>query len=235
MSQPITIWHTVKVRWDFLTKLCSSVPADPAMRAAWLEARQPSVRPPSSRSISEINEEVVSTIAEEAEEGEELGGLLVFQRVNGACVMRAATIKAHLKDCARVLSNQYIGKIKGERSFATRILNGVYPDPATYWIPVLRQDGLLVREPDGRFDKAVHVKTMQGSRSAIKTMEYIEQGRMEFSLKILLASGNKPSVSVEDLTMLLTYGGVHGYAGERGDGEGRYTFTIESVDGKETR
>ncbi len=231
MTVPTPIWTPYRVRWDFMTKLCSSVPADPAMREAWLKARQPSVRPPSSRSLTEINEEVVSTLAEPIEE--EVGGLLVFQRLAGHCVMRAATIKAHLKDCARFLSSNYVGKIEGEKSFAVRFLNGVYPDPRTYWVPILSQiTGAPIAEPTGRYDKAVHVMTRMGQRSAIKTIEYLDDARMEFQLLVMHDKKGKLVVSEEDLSTMMQYGGVHGYAGERGDGEGRYTFTLEAADGK---
>lgn len=232
MSQS-SVWTRVKVRWDFLTKLCGSVPADPAMREAWLANRTPSVRPPNSRSLAEINEEVVATLVEPAQE--ELGGLLTFQRQAGACVVRAATIKAHLKDCARFLSSNYVGKIEGEKSFAVRFLNGVYPDPQTYWIPILSQAGTVVKEPSGRYDKAVHVMTRMGQRSALKTIEFIEEARLEFYLLVMHDKKGKLVVSEEDLSTMMQYGGVHGYAGERGDGEGRYIFTIESLDGKDMR
>ena len=122
-----SLWTTYQVRFDFVTKLCSSVPADPALIEAWQKSRQPRVKPPGGKSIEEIQEEVVASLAEP--EAEEQYSMLVFQRDNGSLVMRAATIRAHLKDCARVLSAQWIGKIQGERSFATKVLNGVYPDP----------------------------------------------------------------------------------------------------------
>ena len=229
------LWTEFQVRWDFVSKLCASVPADPGLREAWLESRKPSVRPPSSRSITEINEEVLATMIEQPEE--DLGGLLVFQRLNGDCVQRLGTIRAHIKDCSRVLSNQYIGKIQGERSWSTRVVNGVYLKPMGYaiqgtqFLPILTQDGLPVITPNGTFDKAVHVKTAQGARSAIKTIEYVVNARLEFTLMILQAKGNKPSVSESDLHILFQYGGVHGYGGERGDGEGQYTYTIQQVGG----
>lgn len=234
MSQPPTsIWSRFRVRWDFLTKLCGSVPADPAMREAWLANRAPAVRPPNSRSLLEINEEVVATLAEPIED--EAGGLLTFQREAGQCVMRAATIKAHFKDCARFISSNYVGKIQGEKSFAQRVLNGVYLDPACYWIPVLDPRGAIVMQPQGRYDKAVHVMTRLGQRSAIKTIEFILDARMEFSLLVMHDKSGKLVVSTADLGTMMEYGGVHGYGGERGDGEGRYTFTIECLDGKEMR
>ena len=39
----------------------------------------------------------------------------------------------------------------------------------------------------------------------------------------------KPAISKADLESIFEYGGVHGYAGERGDGEGRYFATVQEV------
>ena len=214
------LWKIYNVKWLFLTKLCGSVPGDPEMVKKWLDARQPKVRPASSKSIVEVQEEVFATLNEETVEQ----SILTFQRVDGALVMRAATVRAHMKDCARVLSAQYIGKIKGERSFSTRIINGVYPDELQYWIPILRIDGTPVTAPDGTMDKAVHVRGIRGEPlNSLKTFEFVNGARMDFRLKIL-----GKSASNDDLETLFTYGGVHGYAGERGDGEGKYSFTLDA-------
>lgn len=236
------LWKSYRVTWTFLTKLCGSVPADPELVKAWVDSRKPAVRPPGGRSIADIQEEVFTTLAEPIDETPL--SILVFQRVNGALVMRAATVRAHIKDCARVLSAQWIGKIQGERSFSTRVINGVYPDEATYWIPILRPDGTPILSADGTMDKAVHVRGPRGEMiNALKTFEYVMPARMDFTLKILTAKsgamktiGKKneeakelTSVSQEDLETLFMYGGVHGYAGERGDGEGKYSFTIQPL------
>src|SRR4029453_6513078 len=99
------------------------------------------VKPAGSLSIQEINEEVLASIERGEGEADQSFQLLVFQRHEGRIVERAATVRAHQKDCARVLSNQFIGRIQGERAFSTRVINGVYLDPRTYWIPILRLDG----------------------------------------------------------------------------------------------
>lgn len=218
------MWTRYRVTWTGLRNLCGSVPADPEIVKAWLDARKPRVRPPGGRSIDEINEEVLkSLVSDEEEEYDEAESkILTFQHDDGACVMRAATVKAHLKDCATVLSNQFIGYIKGERAFSTRIKNGVYEAPEGYWIPILRPDGSVVTKHDSEKDKPVHVR----GRSALKRFEMINPWRLDFTLLVLTAQGNKLSVSEKDLATLMTYGGVHGYAGERGDGEGKYLFTI---------
>jgi hypothetical protein len=219
-----SIWQHFHVRWEFLTKLCGSVPADPEMIQKWIDARRPKVKAAGARSIEEINQEVLSTIEAGALDDEPEYSQLVFQRVDGLLVMRYSTVRAHLKDCARVLSAQYIGRIQGERAFSTRVVNGVYLDERQYWLPIRRPDGTPVTSSDGFQEKAVHVRGPRGEPlNALKRVEYVHPPSViEFDLKVL-----GKSVSENDLDILLQYGSVHGYAGERSDGEGRYEYTIE--------
>jgi hypothetical protein len=215
------------VTWTFLTRLCASVPADPDMIRKWIETREPRVKPAGALSIEEINEEVLASIERGEGEPDQSYSMLVFQRHAGGLVERYGTVKAHAKDCARILSSQYIGKIEGEKAFSSRITNGLYPDAAQYWIPICRENGDPVRQADGAFDKAIHVYVHgRGQMNALKRFEYIEPpSQMTFTVKVL-----GRSVSETDLHHLFEYGGVHGYAGERGDGEGRYSYTIERVE-----
>jgi archaellum component FlaF (FlaF/FlaG flagellin family) len=216
------IWTIYRVQWDFITQLCGSVPSSKDLVDDWVNARKPKAQPPGTKTIDEIQEEVFETL-DNAEEPSY--SKLVFQRnERGEIVMRAATVRAHIKDCARVISGQYVGKIQGERSFATRIINGVYVDEEQYWIPVTTQDAKPVPMKNAMSrDKAVHVKGPRGTMNALKSFEYVEGARMRFRLKVL-----GKSASLKDLETLFMYGGVHGYAGERGDGEGKYRFTIEA-------
>jgi hypothetical protein len=221
------LWTRYRVTWTFLTRLCASVPADPQLVKAWLEAREPRVKPAGALSIEEINEEVLASIQRGEGEADQTFSMLVFQRHDGHLVERYGTVKAHAKDCARVLSSQYIGKIDGEKAFSTRIANGLYLDPAQYWLPIQRPDGTPVQAADGTFDKAVHVYVPgRGQMSALKRFEYIDPpSTLVFTAMVL-----GRSVSETDLHHLFMYGGIHGYAGERGDGEGRYVYTIERLD-----
>jgi len=218
MKKEIPLWKYYIVRLDFLTSLCASVPANPDLVDIWLKTRSPKVKPPQSRSITEIQEEVFGTLAIAEEEIPK--SLLVFQRVAGCLVVRAATLRAHIKDCARQVSVYYVGKIQGEKSFSTRVINCVYHDETQYWINLLDSNDQPFTEATGRRDKPVH--TWQGN--SLKTIEYIENAHLRFTLKVF---GGK--VSEDDLRTVFNYGGTHGYAGERGDGEGRYIATITEI------
>ena len=209
-----------EVRFAFHDNLCGSVPASPELIDKWLESRKPKVIPPSHRTIKDIQEEILNTVMEPDDPEEKL---LVFQRFKGALCVRSATVRAHIKDCARVLSGQWVGKIQGERSFATRVINGVYLDETQYWLPILDSEGNNeIKQATGVREKAVHFRSRTGEQlSAIKCFEFVYQPSLRFTLKVLGKSANK-----KDLVDLFLYGGVHGYGGERGDGEGRYYAQI---------
>lgn len=223
------MWTGYRIRMTFLTKLCASVPADLELVESWTKARQPRIKPPGGKSIDEINAEVIASISEQSEGEEETQySMLVFQQQNGGLVVRAATVRAHMKDCARVLSAQWIGRIRGERAFSTRVINGAYPDEKQYWLPILRPGGELVKTHDGEWDKPIHVRGPRGqTMNALKRYQWVDPARIDFMLKVL-----GKSVSQDDLGHLFNYGGVHGYGGERGDGEGKYMAEIEKVEEK---
>lgn len=221
------MWTKLYVEMKFLTQLCGSLPADPELQKKWLDARKPRVRPPDSKSIDEVAAEVLES-TKGIEEPDV--GFYVFQRQEGGLAMRMATIRAHIKDCARVLSSLYVGKIEKEKSFAVKVVNAVYYDPAIYWLPVLNQEtGALINSPTGTRDKAIHVRTPQGERSALKTFEFVENAMLRFPLLVLTQPSGKMVISETDIDHILNYGGVHGYGGERSDGEGRYIATISKA------
>lgn len=218
------MWTRLNVRFEFLTKLCAGIPANPDLQKKWLEARRPENRPPQSKSIDQIALEVYESTPEDTR-GE--ATLHVFQRHNGTLAVGLRTVRGHIKDVSTVLSSLYVGKIAGERSFAVRVKNAVYYPPEAYWIPVLNaKTGKPILEPTGRYDKAIHMMTPQGPRSAIKTLEYVEGAAIEFPLLVMTQPNGKMVVSEADLKTLFQYGAVHGYGPERGDGEGKYMFEI---------
>lgn len=219
------LWVLYRLQMDFVTKLCASVPGDPELVKKFLESRAPKAIPPGGRPIEEIQEEVLAMVDAEAQE-EVQASVLVFQRVNGELCQRAATVRAHIKDCARVLGAQYIGRVMGERAFSTCVINGCYTDEKQYWLPIISQEtGNPFTEASGFMDKPVHARGPRGQPiNALKRFEYVLGARLVVNLKIL-----GDSVKQSGLDHVFRYGGVHGYGGERSDGEGKYTYSLEKT------
>lgn len=217
-------WTEYRVSKIGLTPLCGSVPSAPDIIAAWLEARQPRVRAPGARSMQEVNEEVLASLERGEEYDPVTSNVLVFQRHHGICCVRYDTLRAHIKDCARVVSG-YTGRMQGERSFATKAVNGLYTDAKEYWVPVRRPDGEPVDKHDDELERAVHPKP---GISALKKFERIMPWRIDFTLKVLTVGG-KLAVAEDDLHTIFTYGGTHGYGGERGADGGKYEYTLAAA------
>ncbi|MGH7377493.1 MAG: hypothetical protein ACREKK_08760 [Candidatus Methylomirabilales bacterium] len=217
------LWKDYSVTWQFLGLLCGSVPQDPDLVRKWLESRRPKAKPPQARSLEDVQREVLETVAEPEVDPEI--SVVGFQRFNGVLVLRAGTIRSHLKEAARALSVHVVGKVEGERSFGHRFQVCVYPPPEDYWLPIWKagsEAGIgTVTEPDGWIEKPFSAMTARGPISAFKRFAYVERPWLRFRLRVLGGA-----VSLADLQSVMDYGGTHGYGGERGVGEGRYRATI---------
>ena len=260
------MWTKSRVRFDFLSPLMAGLPKDESALLDFLEAGKPGTRPPEGRSIEEIKTEVLDTLYEAGEvgppgehvfqvwgeEAAKYGGVYDPRSLPdgvpaGALVVRQGTFRAHLKDNARGLSRYYIGRVEGEATFATRLVDTCYYPPQAYWVPILDQTGAYVPEPQiRRRAKAIRVYTPRGPKSAIKLMDGMWAGAaIEWPLWILTshvrvrrtrttAEGkeekyweHKPAVIEEDLHTVFQFGAVKGYGPERGDGAGRYTYSLK--------
>jgi len=170
--------------------------------------------------LKEIEEEVRDSVLEEEEgavsEKEKLISL-GFQQQDGGFVVRAGTLKAHVKDCALQLHRAKVVKIT---SFRSKIAN--WAQVAPYWLSIKKDGDGVVKEPDGDFTQAVHTMTRSGPINALKRIYYIDKPTIEADILLL----ENPEISIEHLRSIFEYGSVHGYGGERGMGEGRYKFEL---------
>lgn len=60
-----SVWVPYSVTLTFAGRVCGSVPANENVIKSWLESRKPSTKPPSGKTISEINEEVINRLPDE--------------------------------------------------------------------------------------------------------------------------------------------------------------------------
>lgn len=216
------MWDRYHVRLTFTGLLCGSVPQSKELVRPWLEARKPAKKPADGPSLDDIEEEVLETI-DDSETVERI--TLGFQRDENGLFVRGGTIKAHLKDCAnqvKEIVRKSHFKDRDKIGLRAMVANKVYV--YEYRVYLMR-GGEHIRQEDGEREQPVHVVTPQGQRSALKIIRYVEMPTIEFTL-LVLADG---AISEEVLKMILNYGSVHGYGGERGMGEGRYTWKIEKI------
>lgn len=224
-----------KVRWEFKNRLMAGTPANPALIGKWLEARKASeskykklvdtVPPEELKSLEQLEEEKVAALPNIPEEADT--SYLVFLRdEEKRLYLESYTIKAHLKDCCRVLGSKESELIK-VKQFRSKFADRCFPGPEHIYITNGTPEPLQGDAPiAGQFwEHAVHVMTALGPRNALKSNEYAEKATLEFTLKVL----GDDVVDKETLEMLMEYGSEHGYGGERGMGFGKYSYTVEEM------
>lgn len=206
------MWKKGKVTINFINKVCGSVPMHKELVNAWLTARAPSKKPEDGKSIDELEIEVAETI-EEATEKVTLG----FQKNGQGLFIRAGTFKAHLKDCANQIKDALDDTIKNLRG---KVANKIYLEEYSLHFS---KNGSPVEKADGSFEQPVHVITRLGPRNSLKIIQYLENVSLQFTLMLM----EDKEITPEVVTNLFEYGSIHGYGGERGMGEGRYSFDIK--------
>ena len=247
-KQEIFIWKNYRLTWQFETAVFGSFPASSDIMGKFVQKKidDGKIRPvsrielgPEGRmdivadglSVKELYdqkiEEALETLPTEEEMVEKRS--LIFPRHQQALSVRGGTIRAHIKDCARTLSSLLLPKVQGEKSLTVRATNCLYVRED--WIPLTRSGDILTA-PDMIEEFFVHVRHPRTGiqMSSIKRVEGLEPGAsLTFTLAIL-----GDLVTQEELHMILTYGGVHGYGQERSRGMGRYTFAIAPAETEES-
>jgi len=196
------MWKKYKVELEFNTPFASSTPKNPKDIEAMLEARMPSKLPPDPVSIPEL----ASQVAEEVEATEEVErGYATFKRDDEGLYYEARCVRAHIKDCANALQG-----LLGIRALKSKVAQRVYVEPEKLYIGKT--------EPDGSETRIVHAMTMKGPRSSLKTIDFVNDVRLGFNLKVL-----DDGVITEDiLRSIFEYGSTHGIGQERSQDWGRY-------------
>lgn len=206
------MWRKFQVTMNFENRLCGSVPQSKKIVKLWLDARKPAKKPDDAIPIEELEKEVNDSIADTEERT-----MLSFQKDEAGLWLRGGTIKAHLKDCANQIKD-----FAGIKVFRSKVANFVYVEE--YKVHIQR-NGSIIKETDDSFEQPVHVMTAMGPRNALKIINFVEKPTLIFKLLIM----QNKEVDIEAVEKVFKYGAIHGYGGERGMGEGRYSFSIKAI------
>jgi hypothetical protein len=218
VDQSKKMWLEYRVVMTFNRRLCGSVPMSRELIRPWLEARAPKKDPePGARGLDELEEEVAASV-DETQMSEDERVTLGFQADSNGLFVRSGTIKAHIKDCANQIKD-----FLGIRNLRSKVANKVYIEEDPVYI---MREGEILDSPDEEFERPVHVMTAQGPRSALKRIWFVSPpSELSFTVKLL---NDKGEITEDVIRQVFDYGGVHGYGGERGMGEGKYEWVMEA-------
>lgn len=213
------MWREYEVAVRFTGRLMGGTPSDPKAIIGKLEAE----------GRGDLAAEVAAEVGVdmEAPPEKEVVSRLVFKRNEGGLYVEGYTWKAHLKDAAKVLATVMKSVAGGKEkvaNFRAKVADRVYV--VEDHIPILRESGASVTEPDDEFVHPVQVMTPKGPRSSVKVNDVVVGAAMAFTLRVL----DDRVISEEMIRDLFAYGSMHGYGAERGLQQGRYEFRLEAKD-----
>ena len=208
MKKEKQMYKYYEVNMKVADRIVGGIPKNPEVISNWVKS---SMQKADKVKKEEVIKETVTAMGEDEFAGKMWTGFKSDPETG--LYIEARQVKAMLKEGANVLK-----KILDITAFRSKLAERVWVSPDN--IP------LGVKEPTGTDQRAVHVMTRQGPRSALKKFDYVEEPTITFQLEVL----NDGVVTKQRLESVLEYCAKNGIGAMRSQGEGIIeTFTIKEI------
>jgi hypothetical protein len=210
----VDLWDIYDVEIQVRTRIVGGIPKSPDLIRAWLESRAPAKVPAAVANggaphLEKLIAQVQAEMADQAPEGDSAieRSWTGFKRTrDGRPAIESRNVKASFREGSNVCK-----EIIGIRNMKSKCSERVFVDP-----PRIALEG--APDPLPWEDRAVHVMTAQGPRTALKRFDYVEQPTLRFWLRVL-----KDGLFTEEiLRTLREYGQENGLGAARSQDEGKY-------------
>jgi hypothetical protein len=227
----MNLWRRASVTLAIKNRLVGGIPTSPKLIEGWIAANMPEV---SADERAKLAEKTVQELPEQAEEAAKSMWTTFKRNSAGAVYIEGRNVKAMFKEAANVLREVLIKDERAGKKAAGEGKEGKAEAKSRYTnlksklaerlfieqdeIPMLR-DGKAIEKPDGNEERAIHVMTAMGPRSALKRVDFVNAPAvLKFSLRYL----NDGVVDVELIKTLLEYAAWNGMGADRSQGNGLF-------------
>ena len=205
MDKPM--WLRYNVVLQVAGPFAASLPRTPEEIKTMLENRMPAKAPPDYIPIDELAEEIVEAVSTDEEAPKP--GWATFCRDETGLYYEGRCVRGHIKDCALQVASFFQPATK---NFRAKFVNRVYV--------ITNKIYMDKNAVDGTQELFIQVMTRRGPRSSIKNVDYVNDPKLTFEMKVL----NDGVITEEHLRAVFEYGGIHGMGQERSQGWGRYAL-----------
>lgn len=209
------LYSLYKVNCTFTGRVYGGIPKNREMLEAWVAAKGEHPREPLEEKLKsiEIYEQMAKEEDHEHDIEEKIEQAYCGFRINEKGIfLREFMIESLIKVCGTTLG--LFTKQRGSKGIAQ---HGLFIDPKEIHF-------LNKTMPDGYEDFAGTVQTMQGKRSVLKRYDYVENGEIEFIIK-LLQKQYQTKLTEKNLHLLLHLGQENGIGSARTLGGGKFFVT----------
>lgn len=203
-------------------RLVGGIPRHPEIVKRWQEARFPRDKSKlgngDPQTPGEAADRTVDTLGDQAITDEDVEGIWTgfMEYPGGGIAIEGRQVKAMLKESANVL--KALLPVRGKPiPLRARLAERVF---------VLDRFILVGDEPTGTVERAIHVMTAQGPRTALKRTDYVDDAVVVCTLKVL----DDGIINDERLTAILDHASLNGLGTDRSQGNGTFTYDLAKVD-----
>lgn len=244
MALNVNLWKRFEIVLDIRNRVVGGIPTNPELIKGWVAANMPSV---SEDEKAKLVEKTVAELPQAAEEKAE-GMWTTFKQDAQGIYFEGRNVKSMLKECANILREKLIASekenakaTKKEKPEAELEKNGKAEKVPKSRFTNLKaklaerifveedkirfmRDGVALLKVDGDEERAIHVMTAQGPRTALKRCDYVN-GPVE--LKFTVRMLDDGLVDADLVETLLEFGGWNGLGADRSQGNG--LFDVKSI------
>jgi hypothetical protein len=204
---PAKLYDIYEVAIAVRDRVCGGMPRNPDLIKTWVESTTGFADEQAEKLVQADAELVVNAVAEKSWVGfpeDKEKGLFIPCR----------NVKAMLKQSASLL--RITVQKRGSKQVLAEGLEVKAPDGGDRLY-------LETKVPTGREDKAIHVMTAAGPRSALKRQDFVERPVLTFQIWVLKTDPKENRhIGEEDIVQILTHAQENGLGASRSQGEGKF-------------
>lgn len=219
----LKMWTTYDVRLGIKNRLVGGIPTDPELIAGWIQANMPAATADEKEKLAARTLDELPAATEEKAEGM----WTTFKKDEIGIYIEGRQVKAMFKESANILRDMLIKhegkKASKEDKTKSRFTNLKARLAERLFVVEDRvhftRKGASLTKPDGTEERAIHVMTAMGPRSALKRFDYVTApAEIAFTVKHL----NDGVVDLELIQILLEHSGANGIGADRSQGNGLF-------------
>lgn len=227
----LSLWTRYRITLRIKNRIVGGIPTNPDLIKGWIAANMPAASEAEKEKLAAKTIEDLGSAAEEKAEGM----WTTFKRKDGALCIESRGVKAMFKEASNILRDMLTKaelaskKGNGEKdekkkdekkskytNLKAKLAERLFVEDDL--IPILR-DGKTILKPDVTEERAIHVMTAQGPRTALKRYDAINApATVQFTVRHL----REGLVDRELIETLLEYSGWNGLGADRSQGNGLF-------------
>lgn len=219
----VPLWTRIGITLSIKNRVVGGVPTDPKLISGWLSANMPDVDAAEREKLATATLAQLPALTEEKAEGM----WTTFKRDASGLYIEGRQVKAMFKESANILRDMLTKadkKTKGEgdsskskyTNLKAKLAERLFVEDDKIFF---KRDKKNILAPDGNEERAIHVMTAQGPRTALKRVDYVSApAAIIFTCRFL----NDGVVDLGLIETLLEHSSWNGLGADRSQGNGLF-------------